>query len=44
MWFDFASTIRPDVAMEQLGKRVVGMRIDVFREDVLGPLALRQWD
>ena len=35
VWFDFASTIRPDVAMEQLGKRVVGMRIDVFREDVL---------
>ena len=35
VWFEFASTIRPDVAMEQLGKRVVGMRIDVFREDVL---------
>ena len=35
VWFEFSSTIRPDLAMDQIGKRVVGMRIDVFREDVL---------
>ncbi|MDA0903306.1 MAG: hypothetical protein O3B70_03145 [Bacteroidetes bacterium] len=35
-WFDFTSSIRADQAAEQLGKRrVVGMRIDLFREDVL---------
>ena len=37
-WFDFTSSIRPDMAMEQVGKRVVGMRIDVFRSDVLRSL------
>lgn len=35
VWFDFTSSIRPDMAMEQLGNRVVGMRIELFREDVL---------
>jgi hypothetical protein len=35
VWFEFTSSIRPDMALEQMGKRVVGMRIDVFREDVL---------
>ena len=37
-WFDFTSSIRPDSALEQLGKRVVNMRIDMFREDVLRAL------
>lgn len=35
VWFEFTSSIRPDMALEQLGKRVVGMRVEVFREDVL---------
>jgi len=35
-WFDFTSSIRTDQAVEQLGeRRAVGMRIDLFREDVL---------
>lgn len=37
-FFDFTSSIRPDMALEQVGKRVVGMRIDVFRSDVLRAL------
>jgi hypothetical protein len=39
VWFDFTSSIRPDLAMEQLGKRVVGMRVELFREDVMRSLA-----
>jgi hypothetical protein len=38
VWFDFTSSIRPDLAMEQLGKRVIGMRVELFREDVLRSL------
>ena len=33
VWFDFTSSIRPDAALEQLGKRVVNMRVEVFRAD-----------
>ena len=30
-FFDFKSSLRPDMAMEQLGNRVKGMRVEVFR-------------
>ena len=40
VWFDFTSSIRPDAALEQLGKRVVNMRVEVFRADVLRALGL----
>ena len=40
VWFDFKSSIRPDVALEEAGKRVVAMRVDLFREDVLRAFAL----
>ena len=36
--FDFTSTIRQDAAMAQFGNRVVGMRMEVFRADVLRAL------
>lgn len=39
-WFDFQSTIRPDVAIERLGKQAVSERIDIFRSDVLRSLGL----
>ena len=39
-FFDFKSSLRPDMAMEQLGNRVKGMRVDVFRADVLRALGL----
>ena len=38
--FDFKSSLRPDMAMEQLGNRVKGMRVEVFRADVLRALGL----
>ncbi|MGB1364129.1 MAG: YfhO family protein, partial [Flavobacteriales bacterium] len=38
--FDFKSSLRPDMAMEQLGNRVKGMRLEVFRADVLRALGL----
>ena len=39
-FFDFKSSLRPDMAMEQLGNRVKGMRLDLFRADVLRALGL----
>ena len=40
VFFAFKSTIRPDMALEQMGSRVVDMRIEVFRADVLRSLGL----
>lgn len=39
-WFDFKSSIRPDMAMEQMGNRAVGLRIELFRSDVLRAMGL----
>lgn len=39
-FFDFKSSLRPDMPMEQLGNRVKGMRLEVFRADVLRALGL----
>lgn len=39
-FFDFKSSLRPDMALEQLGNRVKGMRVEVFQADVLRALGL----
>ena len=36
--FDFESSIRPDLAMEQMGKRATGQRLEIFRADVIRSL------